>query len=150
MPIDPYKRKQVGLKVEDVYPQKQGLCSYCDAPLPPKRKRWCSKECATKADTEFWVIWGHTQIIRAELAKRDNGVCASCGYKDSYDGTKPYNAVVLGGWEADHIKEVRHGGGGCTLDNFQTLCYNCHVAKTKANYIKPMENAHHSSLIAHI
>jgi hypothetical protein len=34
-------------------------------------------------------------------------------------------------WEMDHIVEVVNGGGGCGLDNLQTLCVVCHKAKTK-------------------
>ena len=33
-------------------------------------------------------------------------------------------------WEMDHIVPVEHGGGGCGLDNLQTLCLRCHKAKT--------------------
>lgn len=34
-------------------------------------------------------------------------------------------------WEADHIKAVSEGGGGCGLENFQTLCIPCHKWKTR-------------------
>ncbi len=33
-------------------------------------------------------------------------------------------------WEADHIIEVRDGGGCCGLENYQTLCVPCHKSKT--------------------
>lgn len=33
-------------------------------------------------------------------------------------------------WERDHIVAVVEGGGGCGLDNYQTLCIPCHRAKT--------------------
>lgn len=35
-------------------------------------------------------------------------------------------------WERDHIVAVAEGGGGCGLDNYQTLCIPCHRAKTGA------------------
>lgn len=35
-------------------------------------------------------------------------------------------------YQIDHIKPVAHGGGGCGLDNLQTLCTACHKAKTAA------------------
>lgn len=35
-------------------------------------------------------------------------------------------------WEMDHIKPVVEGGGGCGLDNLQTLCIPCHRAETAA------------------
>lgn len=34
-------------------------------------------------------------------------------------------------WEAAHIVAVCEGGGVCTLDNYQTLCANCHQADTR-------------------
>lgn len=33
-------------------------------------------------------------------------------------------------WDADHIKAVEEGGGGCGLENIQTLCKSCHHIKT--------------------
>lgn len=35
-------------------------------------------------------------------------------------------------WDADHVLPVAHGGGGCDLDNLQTLCVKCHAKKTAA------------------
>ena len=54
------------------------------------------------------------------MYKRDHGRCANCGLDYGYYG-----------WEADHILEVVNGGGGCGLDNFQTLCTECHKEKTR-------------------
>jgi hypothetical protein len=33
-------------------------------------------------------------------------------------------------YQIDHIKPVAEGGGGCGLENLQTLCTSCHKAKT--------------------
>lgn len=33
-------------------------------------------------------------------------------------------------WQADHILPVQHGGGGCGLENIQSLCTLCHKRKT--------------------
>jgi hypothetical protein len=41
-------------------------------------------------------------------------------------------------WDADHIDTVHDGGGGCGLDNYQTLCLPCHKKK----------NAEHAKLRA--
>eukprot|EP00963_Diacronema_lutheri_P001794 scaffold116_cov334-Pavlova_lutheri.AAC.14 len=38
-------------------------------------------------------------------------------------------------WQMDHIIEVAAGGGGCGLENVQTLCVPCHGLKTK-EYLK--------------
>lgn len=43
-------------------------------------------------------------------------------------------------WEADHILPVAEGGGGCGLENYQTLCLWCHKEKSagqKARTAKP-------------
>lgn len=34
-------------------------------------------------------------------------------------------------WDADHIRPVKDGGGGCGLDGYQTLCIWCHGRKTQ-------------------
>lgn len=39
--------------------------------------------------------------------------------------------VWLSLWEADHIKPVVEGGGGCGLENYRTLCRPCHVEVTR-------------------
>lgn len=33
-------------------------------------------------------------------------------------------------WQADHIRAVVEGGGGCGLENLRTLCLPCHRAET--------------------
>jgi hypothetical protein len=35
-------------------------------------------------------------------------------------------------WQADHIRPVVEGGGGCGLDNYRTLCLRCHKRATAA------------------
>lgn len=46
-------------------------------------------------------------------------------------------------WEADHILPVAHGGGGCDLDNFQTLCSACHRGKTRLQARQKAQNRRH-------
>lgn len=123
--LNPYKRYQSGLRVSDVFPYREdNLCAFgCNTELVGRRKRWCSDECHKKALIKFWIIKGDNKVIRDELRKRDHFQCAVCGKVDE-------------NWAADHIVEVRHGGGACTLDNFQTLCSDHHKEKTKNNYKK--------------
>jgi 5-methylcytosine-specific restriction endonuclease McrA len=75
----------------------------------------------------FWVIKGHAGEIRRQLYQRDSLFgklfCAACGKHVEY-----WN------WDADHIVEVRHGGGGRDLSNYQVLCKKCHRHKTKRNF----------------
>jgi hypothetical protein len=42
-------------------------------------------------------------------------------------------------WQADHIEAVIEGGGGCGLDNIQTLCVPCHKKDTAALAAKRAE-----------
>ena len=34
-------------------------------------------------------------------------------------------------WQADHIQAVSEGGGGCGLENLQTLCVPCRAQETE-------------------
>jgi len=123
--IDKFKRYQTQLRVHHLYPaKKDGFCDCgCGQELSGRQKRWASTKCTNKVVKEFKIIKGDTKVIREEIQKRDKDVCAECN--------EPADV-----WQADHIIEVRHGGGGCTLDNFQTLCTVCHKKKTKENYNK--------------
>lgn len=60
-------------------------------------------------------------LARAAALRRDNYTCVECGT----------TAAVL---EVDHIEPCwgKHAQNGCHhhLDNLQTLCHDCHVAKT--------------------
>ena len=105
--------------MEDYYPSPgDGTCACgCGVKLTGRRTRWASNECRTAAVRLAFVVHGDTGFIRRLLLRRDNGMCAVCGRKTR-------------DWEADHIIPVAEGGGGCTLENFQTLCYDCHKRKT--------------------
>lgn len=106
--------------LQDIFPSIQGECACgCGQELTGRRRRWASDECRELAATHFFIIKGHTDTIRSHLFEIDGGRCRNCGnYCDS--------------WQADHIIEVREGGGGCGLENFQTLCEKCHKEKTKS------------------
>jgi 5-methylcytosine-specific restriction endonuclease McrA len=124
--IDPYIRYQKGLVMEHLFPTKtDNTCACgCGNVLSGKKKKWYSKECMHNSLIRFLIIKGDIQVIRNELFKIDKGYCRSCGqYHED--------------WEADHILPVIRGGGGCTLDNFQTLCPECHKIKTSELYRIP-------------
>jgi hypothetical protein len=129
MKLNPYSRTQTGLVCSDLFPTiTPGVCVCgCGQALTGRKLRWASKECAAKALELFWIVKGVSRVIRNALAKRDNGICAHCGEQ------KP--------WDADHIVPVHMGGGGCDLDNFQTLCDDCHKAKSarEANYRRALK-----------
>ncbi len=117
--IDPYSRTQPGLKSSDMFPHREdGLCACgCGKIVPrPPRLRWHSNKCRLWVVDLYFIHTGSSNTIRHYLYLRDEGVCIECG------GDRV--------WEADHILAVKDGGGGCGLDNFQTLCTDCHKAKT--------------------
>lgn len=134
--INPYKRYQVGLPMRFLYPERiDGKCACgCNKILDGRKRRWYSKECQKTALNNFYIIKGDTKVIRETLFRRDQGYCKGCGvYSDT--------------WQADHIIPVHQGGGACTLDNFQTLCEDCHKDKTfNLNPIPHSCNIHAASL----
>lgn len=112
------QRYQKGLTLADLYPVKVGFCACgCDKLLPKNRRKWFSDECRQNAYLNFAVIKGDNNVIRSLLYERDYGKCAIC-------------KKIKNKWEADHIISVFEGGGGCLLDNYQTLCQLCHKIKT--------------------
>jgi hypothetical protein len=48
---------------------------------------------------------------------------------DAIQKKYPWTAYLIGRsfWEAHHKHAVKDGGGGCGLDNYETLCYGCHT-----------------------
>lgn len=130
MPIDKYERYQRNFSMGELYPNpKDGTCSCgCGVLLTGRRTRWATKDCAGNVIEEYFIIQGRTDSIRFALWKREEGFCQNCGVKEHE-------------WHADHIIPVHLGGGGCTIDNFQTLCVHCHKIKSAneaaARAIKP-------------
>ena len=61
--------------------------------------------------------------VRRAVLLRDRHRCRACG--------------AAGRLECDHIKPLHRGGGPFDLENLQTLCRACHVAKTGGENRKP-------------
>jgi len=102
--------------------------------LTGRQTKWASRECNDKVYLEFAILKGNTDIIRKELFNTEQGYCRNCGVHDKE-------------WQADHILPVFKGGGACGMDNFQTLCLDCHHEKT--NYQRDSHrkaNSSHASL----
>lgn len=55
-------------------------------------------------------------LLRKRVQERDQGICAKCGRYDHK-------------WECDHVLALWSGGKD-EIDNCQTLCRRCHVAKS--------------------
>jgi hypothetical protein len=118
MKVNNFQRYQKGLVLSDVFISVEGSCACgCGEKLAKNKKKWASSQCNFNAYIQFSILKGNSSIIRSELFKRDQGFCQCCGLLDEQ-------------WQADHITEVRQGGGFSNLSNFQTLCMQCHKEKT--------------------
>jgi len=117
--IDYNKRYQVGMNIYHLYPlRRDNLCACgCGKELAKRKKRWFSKNCQNNALTNFYIIKGDITVIRKKLFESDQGYCRACG-------------TYTENWQADHITPVYLGGSACGIDNFQTLCVECHKEKT--------------------
>lgn len=134
--VDHFSRQQ-GLSIRDVFPVRtDGLCACgCGQKLTGRRTRWATAECSDTAVGFYFVISGNSGAIRWRVHERDHGVCAECDRRCGVrlQGPMPFAkrfSVLRIKWEADHIIPVHLGGGGCGLENFQTLCEDCHKKKT--------------------
>lgn len=93
--------------------------------------------------------------VRAAIRKRDLGVCSRCG-RDCIATRRRIRRFLVGPrlrgratrrirlakrilglssselirdlWQAHHVHAVAAGGGGCGLENYETLCVWCHRA----------------------
>lgn len=122
--FNPYKRTQ-NVKLSLLTSSINGCCACgCGVKLKGKQVKWASKNCCDSFYRKYEVYRGNTNIIRQELYSIDRGYCRNCGVLDP-------------NWQADHIIPVHKGGGACGLENFQTLCLDCHKEKTKKDLHNP-------------
>jgi hypothetical protein len=100
-----------------------GVCRWCGKIIWDedgtilKRRHW-HKECLKP----YWIITD-CKYAKAEVKKRDKGICAYCGKYCQYR----YE------WELDHVKPLIDAVGDVTyweMNNLQTLCNTCHERKT--------------------
>lgn len=117
--IDRKRRYQNGLTLANVFPHSDNhkcACG-CGRILSGRKRRWATSKCQGHAVRKFFIIKGDSKVIREELFSSDKGICQICFKYDKK-------------WEADHIIPVCLGGGGCDINNFQTLCKKCHEVKS--------------------
>ena len=118
-------------KPDSYYTKIKGQCRWCGNMIVNEdgtineRRSW-HEECAT----EYMIIY-HSREQRAQLRKRDKGVCNHCGKQDLY-------------WQADHIRPLVEQKGVeekdldwsyYKLENLQTLCKKCHRKKTNEEVV---------------
>jgi len=108
-----------------LFPLIKGKCACgCGNLLTGRKRKWFSKQCMLTSLHQFYIIKGDNSAIRENLYSIESGFCRECGVFDSK-------------WQADHILPVCKGGGACGIDNFQTLCVDCHKSKTSNLYGVP-------------
>lgn len=121
---------------------------------------YCSQDCAEKGRLKRGGMYASTRV-RAQVFGLEGGVCQKCGIDahalfvriSALEPAERLNALINAKWklpktgpaldrllqqpkegdfwEADHIQAVAEGGGGCGLDNLQTLCTPCHRIETE-------------------
>lgn len=75
--------------------------------------------------------------VRLAAKERDGYRCKHCG--------------KAGRLEVDHIVPLQHGGKELDMDNVQTLCVGCHIAKTrkdKHQFLPPDQQAWRDRIIS--
>jgi len=98
-----------------LYAGKEGVCHRCGRQLAGRQSKWCGHNCEDRYwEQHYWPL------ARKLALKRDKYKCVRCGSGE--------NLTV------DHIIPLMGRGysSGCYhhLANLQTLCHDCHVAKT--------------------
>jgi hypothetical protein len=127
-------------------PLAEGGCAWCAAPLPPRRRTWCSDRCGDAFWANHW--WS---VARRTVKRRDKYRCTRCGtaapkrpVKSSFKTQAAYLKAMrtwraekrVARLEVNHIVPCRgkHGQLSCAhhLDNLETLCPACHKTHTAA------------------
>jgi hypothetical protein len=127
-------------------PLAAGACAWCAAPLPPRRRSWCSDRCGERFWANHW--WS---VARRTAKRRDRYRCKRCGTAapkrpaaSAYRSRTAYLAAMRA-WrkqkrtlrlEVNHIEPCRgkHRSLDCAhhLENLETLCPPCHKVHTAA------------------
>jgi hypothetical protein len=120
---------------------------------------YCSFECAEEGRLKRGGMYSSSNI-RSQIFTLESGICQLCHIDanaiflriSSLQPAERLNALINAGWtlpkgpkalqnllqdpkegdfwQADHIKAVAEGGGGCGLENLRTLCTPCHQQET--------------------
>jgi len=121
-----------------------GGCGWCGAPLPPRRRTWCSDRCGEAFWENHW--WS---VARRAAKRRDKYRCRRCGHvppkrptKARFGRESDFRAAMRA-WragratarlEVNHRSPARgaHRSLSCLhhLENLETLCVSCHRIET--------------------
>lgn len=128
----PFQRHQI-VSIRELFPLNENKCGCgCGRELSKGMRRWASKECSDFAVGVRFVIAGSVATIANYLRIYYEWKCSECGC-----GNKGHDMGANGvvSWiKVDHIIPVKYGGGACWLSNYQLLCHDCHVLKTKKDF----------------
>lgn len=118
------------------------LCRWCAQHCKTRNSTFCSKQCIHQ-----WKLRTRPSYLRQCIFKRDKGICNDCGFdtktiQNHINGmSKEERAVYLESigipphrvsfWDAHHVVPVENGGGECDESNMITLCYQCHLIRTR-------------------
>jgi 5-methylcytosine-specific restriction protein A len=123
-------------------PNGRALCRQCGQEVPRGQRSFCGPACIHE-----WKLRSSPGYLRAQVWKRDKGVCAICGF-DTHALRLEFASLHWAArrdrmkqlgiprnreyslWDADHIVPVIEGGGECGIDNIRTLCIPCHKTVT--------------------
>lgn len=123
-----HSSRNPSFSVIDAFPSNGNLCSCgCGRELMGRRKRWATEDCHNFADTIQQIFMCYPAVIGKYLRKYYGWKCKECECEDKVHGEVSWIKV-------DHIIPVKHGGGGGWLSNYQLLCHDCHVEKTKQDF----------------
>lgn len=121
--INRFSRANTWPSYDLAFPKVPGFCSCgCGQALTGRRTRWATDKCSDFAFTVIGIIVGRVAVYTPLVFAYYGHKCAEC---DADAG--PGKGVFL---EIDHTFPVKHGGGGCWLDNLKPICQPCHKNKT--------------------
>lgn len=133
------------------------LCRWCHQPVTPPRRTFCSDTCVQeyriRSDPGYarHCVWNRdhgmcaecgtdTRQLRRELEQLHEVVVHHYGTLEGKAARQRMGAIgypFRAGpsfdehlWEADHIIPVSEDGGECGLENYRTLCRDCHRRET--------------------
>jgi len=137
-------------------PTTKGICRWCGEPTAKPRRTW-HDECV-----EQYLMLASPAVVRSRLFERDQGVCWECGLDCDALEAELFRLRVAGGsdgmgmyserwrdflrqmglerlwnrtaWEAHHLVAVADGGHGWDLDNYLSLCWQCHARETRRQH----------------
>lgn len=125
------------------WPQRTGKrhCRWCGAPLPGRRRKWCSQRCVNTYLALEYLRWEYTCWY---VKDRDDLTCQDCGFSEDVvrqavedAGHQWYQLLKICGWYSIRtLMEVHHivprsDGGSNHPDNLVLLCARCHKARTR-------------------